>query len=165
MQKSGFDVLNSYLYVCKFFIFLILDYISFYTKNAFIHLKIYVCVFLKKYKNCIGGTGWHKQITNFLNITVSRDLLKERNLGVLRKYCLAPHQLCNLSFQWHLWNLCNPFRRWGKTVTVQGYFWHILQLALLLDSPGAQNQPKMPLHSNCHSTAPIWAAKVPKVPL
>ena len=85
---------------------------------------------------------------------------------IYHKVCFyTKRQLCHLSLQWHLGNLCTPSGRWAMTVTVQGYFWHILQLSLVHEFPSAQNQPKMTLHSNCHSTAPRRATKVAKVPL
>ena len=62
-------------------------------------------------------------------------------------------QLCKLG------NLCSPSGRCAMPVNVQGHFWLILGTSALMIEGKLQNLPKISLHGNCHSPAPIWVTK------
>ena len=75
--------------------------------------------------------------------------------------------ICQLSFIWHLENLYSLYGGWARTVAVKSYFWWFCRILLVMSAQAlvsAQNPPKMTLYGNCHSSAPIIAAQVCKVP-
>ena len=78
------------------------------------------------------------------------------------------NKISSFSLKWHLENLCKAYGGCAMIVTVQGYFQRILGTHKYLGTHEKKNVVKSaesnPAWCICHSSAPIRAANVPKVP-
>ena len=60
--------------------------------------------------------------------------------------------LCPISFKWHIGNLFSSYEGWSTTVTMQVYFWRILQLSSIHEFQGPCRCPKSAEYNSCTAT-------------